>query len=89
MYLLICFFMGIANFALHTAVVESNHPFVKDTKIYFGQYFGKNGSYILELAMLAGAMVLAHEGALWITIIYFAYTMMNALAAWLLLSGKV
>jgi hypothetical protein len=89
MLLLACFFLGIGNFALHKAVVESGHPFVEDTKLYFGKHFSRNGSYVLEFAILAGAMLLAYEGAIWITLAYVAYTSMNGLAAWLLLSGRI
>ena len=39
MLLVFCFLMGIANFAMHKAVAESGHPFVEDTKRYFGSHF--------------------------------------------------
>jgi hypothetical protein len=89
MYLIICFFLGIGNFALHRAVVESGHPFVEDTKIYFGRHIGRNASYILELGVLAGAMILSHGGALSALLAYMLYSAMNGVAAWLLLSGRV
>lgn len=88
MYLIACFFFGIGNFAMHKAVVESGHPFVEDTKLYFGRYFGRNTSYFLEFLILAGAMLMAHGGTGWIVIAYFCYTLCNALSAWLLLSGR-
>jgi hypothetical protein len=88
MILIFCFFMGIANFAMHKAVAESRHPFVEDTKRYFGRHFGQYGSYAIELFMLTGAMLFAYEGLLIIAFIYWVYTGMNALATWLLLSGR-
>ena len=88
MILIFCFLMGIANFAMHKAVAESGHPFVEDTKRYFGKHFGKYSSYGIELLMLIGAMLFAQEGSLIIAFIYWAYTGMNALATWLLLSGR-
>ncbi len=88
MYLLACFFLGIGNFALHKAVIESGHPFVEDSKLYFGRHFGRHGSYWLEFAVLAGAMILSHGGTTWATLAYMAYTAVNAVAAWMLLSGK-
>lgn len=81
--------MGIANFAMHKAVAESGHPFVEDTKRYFGRHFGQYGSYAIELVMLTGAMLFAYEESLIIAFIYWVYTGMNALATWLLLSGRV
>jgi hypothetical protein len=89
MFLIACFFLGIGNFAMHKAVVESGHPFVEDTKLYFGKHFGHHGSYALEFVILLGAMLLAHEGTIWIALAYIAYTFMNGLAAWLLLSGRI
>ena len=88
MLLVMCFLMGIANFAMHKAVAESGHPFVEDTKRYFGKHFSPYGSYAIELALLIGAMVFAVEGALLITLCYWAYTGINAVATWLLLSRR-
>jgi hypothetical protein len=88
MYLIACFFMGVGNFAMHKAVVESGHRFVEDTKLYFGRYFGRHGSYALEFVILAGAMLMAYGGSGWIVVAYLFYTAFNALAAWMLLSGK-
>lgn len=88
MILIFCFLMGIANFAMHKAVAESGHPFVEDTKRYFGKHFGRYSSYGIELLMLIGAMLFAQEGSMIIAFIYWAYTGMNALATWLLLSGR-
>jgi hypothetical protein len=89
MFLLTCFFLGIGNFAMHRAVVESGHPFVEDTKYYFGRHFGRNASYVLEFVILASAMILSHGGALWAFLAYVIYSVLNSIAAWLLLSGRV
>lgn len=88
MMLVFCFLMGIANFAMHKAVAESGHPFVEDTKRYFGRHFSPYGSYAIELVLLIGAMVLAQQGAVLVVLLYAAYTGMNAIATWLLLSGR-
>jgi hypothetical protein len=89
MLLIICFLMGIANFAMHKAVAESGHPFVEDTKRLFGRhFFGPYGSYAIELALLIAAMWFAHEGWPLLALFYWAYTGMNAIATWLLLSGR-
>lgn len=88
MLVILCFLMGVANFAMHKAVAESGHPFVEDTKRYFGKHFSPYGSYAIELALLIGAMLFAHEGAVLVVLIYGAYTGMNGVATWLLLSGK-
>lgn len=88
MLVILCFLMGIANFAMHKAVAESGHPYVEDTKRYFGQYFGPYASYAIELAMLIGAMIFAYDGALAIAGLYGAYTAMNGIATWMLMSGR-
>lgn len=88
MLLIVCFFMGVANFAMHRAVAESGHPFVEDSKRYFSAYLGPYGSYTIELALLIGAMWLAHEGALAVSLLYAVYTAINGVATWWLLSGK-
>ena len=54
MLLIFCFFMGIANFAMHKAVSESGHPFVEETKLYFSPQFSPYGSYAIELVHNAG-----------------------------------
>ena len=84
MLLIFCFFMGIANFAMHKAVSESGHPFVEETKLYFSPY----GSYAIELALLMGALWFAHDGSLAVALTYGVYTGINAAATWLLLSGR-
>jgi hypothetical protein len=70
-------------------VVESGHPFVEDTKLYFGRHIGRNGSYVIELVILASAMIFAAAGSWIILLLYIAYTLLNILAAYMLLKGKV
>ena len=88
MLLTVCFLMGIANFFMHRAVAESGHPFVEDTKRYFSAHFSPFGSYAIELALLIGALWLANEGSVLITLFYAAYMGMNVIATWLLLTGR-
>ncbi|MGB5078896.1 MAG: hypothetical protein WBO17_15560 [Sphingorhabdus sp.] len=88
MLLIFCFVMGVANFAMHKAVAESGHPFVEDTKLYFGRFMGPYASYAIELAILIAAMWFSNEGYALIAFFYWAYTGMNAVATWLLLSGR-
>jgi hypothetical protein len=87
--LLLCFFLGIVNFATHRAVIESGHPFVEDTKLYFGRHFGRYGSYMLEFVILNAALYFANAESLISVFFYFGYTALNILAAWLLLGGRV
>jgi hypothetical protein len=88
MLLTICFLLGIANFYMHKAVAESGHPYVEETKRYFRRHIGPYGSYALELALLIGALWLANTGALAVSLLYAAYTAINGVASWVLLSNK-
>ena len=88
MLLIFCFFMGIANFAMHKAVSESGHPFVEETKRYFSPYFSPYGSYAIELALLMGALWFANGGSWAVSLTYGVYTGINAVATWMLLSGR-
>ncbi len=87
--LILCFLLGIGNFAAHKAVLESGHPFVRDAKYYFGRHFGQNTSYILEFVALSAAMIFAFAGSTIVLIAYLTYSLANMIAAWLLLSGRV
>lgn len=89
MLLIFSFLLGVANFAMHRAVAESGHPFVEDTKRYFGAHISPYGSYAIELALLIGAMLFAHGGSLAVTLTYLAYTGINGVATWLVLSDRV
>jgi purine-cytosine permease-like protein len=83
------FVLGVANFAMHKAVVESGHPFVEDSKFYFGRHFGKQSSYILEFVILLGVMGFTANGSWIAPAVYLIYTGLNALSAWLLLTGRI
>ncbi|NJM49749.1 MAG: hypothetical protein HC843_01700 [Sphingomonadales bacterium] len=89
MPVIITFLLGIANFAMQKAVSESGHPFVEDSKIYFGRYFGKNSSYYLEYAILVGVLYFSVGGSWLALAVYMIYSALNALAAWALLTGRV
>jgi uncharacterized membrane protein YecN with MAPEG domain len=89
MVLIICFLLGIVNFALHRAVVESGHPFVEDTKKYFGRFFGSYSSYIIEFIILIGVLLLASSGPWIVALVYFCYSVINILAAWMLLTEQI
>jgi hypothetical protein len=87
--LVLCCLFGVINFFLHKAVIESQHPFVEDTKYYFGRHIGPYGSYAIEFILLTGAMVFAATGSWLVALVYGGYTVFNVIAAYLLLTGKV
>lgn len=82
------FLCGIVNFALHKAVLESGHPLLLRLPLPRGVLGGRI-SLVLEFLMLLGAMLLAGEGMAGWAAAYGLYTGLNALSAWLILSGRV
>lgn len=88
MYIFIIFLCGIGNFAMHKAMLESNHPIMAEARGSFRKILGPHGSYFLEFFMLVAAMIFANMGMLTAVIFYFVYTLANCAAAWVLFSNK-
>lgn len=85
--ILFVFLLGIGNFTLHRAVLDSRHPLLAQVA-WLVNLLGGRGSLALEFVVLLAAMLLVasgHPGWAWV---YLGYSAMNALAAWLLLSGR-
>jgi hypothetical protein len=89
MLLIFCFVLGTTNFAMHAAVADCGHPFVEDTKLYFGKHFGPIASYTIEYVMLTGTMLLVDAGSQWIALFYGAYTAFNGFATYLFLNRRI
>lgn len=88
MGLIVVFFMGIANFALHKAVLNSGHPLLAQMPLFF-RTMGGRFSLIVEFTMLLGALLLASQGAgNWVWF-YAGYSAVNAASAWLILTGRI
>jgi len=88
MAILVIFLLGIGNFAIHRAVLESGHPLMGRVP-WFVHMLGGRVSMITEFAVLLAALLLAAEGLPWLGWVYLAYTALNGLAAWLILSRRV
>jgi hypothetical protein len=85
--LIFTFLLGIGNFAAHKAVLESRHPMLAQMP-WMGMMGGRF-SLGLEFILLLGAMLLAasgHPGWSWA---YLAYSVLNGLSAWLILSRRI
>jgi len=80
------FMLGIANFAMHKAVLESGHPLLGRTS-WFAHMLGGRFSMGIEFLILLGAMLMVDAGALGWGWGYGVYSLANGLAAWLILSG--
>jgi hypothetical protein len=87
MVILFVFVLGVGNFTLHKAVLESGHPLLAQLA-WLVDLLGGRGSLVLEFVVLLAAMLLVaagHPGWAWV---YLGYSAMNAVAAWLLLTGR-
>ncbi len=83
----ILFLLGIANFAMHKAVLESGHPMLRQMPWF--DIFGGRFSLFVEFFMLVGAMLMVQSGAAGWAWAYVAYSVVNGFAAWVILSGRM
>jgi hypothetical protein len=82
------FLLGVVNFAMHKAVIESGHPLLGRTPWFVHMLSGRV-SLGVEFLMLLGTMLMVDSGSLGWAWGYALYSGVNALAAWLILSGRV
>lgn len=87
MAIVIVFVLGIVNFAAHRAVLESGLPLV-DAMPSVLQLLGGRMSFVVEFAMLLGALWMVSAGSTGWALAYICYSAVNGLAAWLILSGR-
>ena len=88
MAILILFVLGIANFAMHKAVLESGHPLLIHAPRYF-QLLGGRFSLGIEFFILLGSMLMVDAGMVAWAWGYAIYSAVNGCAAWLILSHRV
>lgn len=84
----IIFMLGIGNFAMHRAVMESGHPLLQQLPGVvhpMGRWIAFGTEYLILLV----ALMLATNGWPMIGWVYASYSACNAFAAWLMLSGRV
>jgi len=86
MALIATFLLGIANFAMHQAVLRSRHPVVDKLPLV---RMGARVSLGAEFAVLLGAMLLVGNGYGGWAWFYAGYSALNALAAWLIISRRI
>lgn len=88
MAIFLTFLFGIANFTLHKAVLESRHPMLQHLPWMSNAHQGRF-SLGLEFLVLLGAMLLVGEGGTGWAWGYAAYSALNALSAWLILTHRM
>lgn len=88
MAILAIFLLGIGNFAMHKAVLESGHPLIGQVP-WFVHMIGGRVTLVFEFLVLLAALLLAANGWPALAWAYLAYSALNALAAWLILTRRV
>lgn len=88
MFVVLTFLLGIGNFAVHRAVLNSGHPLLGHVPWLF-RMMGGRFSLMIEFIMLLGAMLMVSGGSNGWAWFYAGYSAVNAGSAWLILSGRV
>jgi|GEM_PF-117126 len=79
--------LGIGNFALHKAVLESRHR-ILDQMPALLRSLGGRASLLAEFVLLLGALLLVAYGHTGWGLAYLCYTVLNGFSAWLILSRR-
>ena len=87
MVLALLFALGVANFAIHKAVLESGHPLL-DSLPGLMRGGGKM-SLGFEFMVLLAAMLIASNGWPGAAVVYFIYSLLNLVTGWMLLDGRI
>lgn len=87
MALAIVFVLGVANFALHRAVLESGHALAR-AMARSGRAGAAWVTLGLEFAVLAVALLAVRAEPAWAWA-YVFYSLFNALAAWAILTRRI
>ncbi|MEZ5744613.1 MAG: hypothetical protein R3D89_13050 [Sphingomonadaceae bacterium] len=88
MAIIMLFALGVGNFALHRAVLESGHPLLGQVPWVY-QMLGGRLSLLVEFVLLLGAMLMVDAGSAGWAWGYAAYSFVNAVSAWMILSGRI
>lgn len=88
MAILVIFMLGIGNFAMHKAVLDSGHPLLGRMP-WFVHMLGGKVTLATEFLVLLAALLLAAQGWPELAWAYAAYSLLNAVSAWLILTGRI
>lgn len=88
MGLVLVFILGVANFALHKAVLESGHPLLRQVPVIYRSR-GSRFSMAVEFLLLLGTMALVQQGSTQWAMGYLLYSAVNGFSAWLILTRRI
>jgi len=80
--------LGVVNFAIDRAVLEVGHPLAEQVPDFLSVLGGRL-TLMAEFAVLLAALLLAANGWPELAWAYLAYSALNGMAAWLILSRRV
>jgi hypothetical protein len=89
MALVLLFLLGIGNFAMHKAVIESRHALLGRMPWFVHMLGGRRLGFGVEFILLLGSMLMVSQGATGWLWGYAIYSLANAAAAWLILSNRI
>lgn len=89
MAIAILFFLGIGNFAMHKAVLDSRHLLLGRAPWFVHMLGGRRFGLGVEFLVLLGSMLMVDDGSLGWAWGYALYSIANGAAAWLILSDRV
>lgn len=88
MAILITFLLGIGNFALHRAVMDSGHPLLGRMP-WFIHALNGHLTMMVEFLLLFAALMFAAQDNVSGPIAYVVYSVLNSFSAWLILTDRV
>lgn len=88
MAILITFLLGIGNFALHRAVMDSGHPLLGRMPWFIHALNGRI-TMAVEFLLLFAALMFAAQDNVSGPIAYVVYSVLNSFSAWLILTDRV
>lgn len=86
--ILITFLLGVGNFALHRAALESRHPMLVRAQWQWPSPLGRM-SMAFEFVLLLSALLLVAGGRTGWGIAYAVYSALNATTVWLIVSRRI
>ena len=87
MLLVFTFLLGIGNFALQRAVLDSRNPAVRQVPETLRRQGGRV-MFVAEFLLLVGAMWMVAQGRHGWGLAYLGYTLANAAAGWLIARAR-
>ncbi len=86
--LIFIFLAGIANFAMHRALIESRDPIVRASVLPVQRAMGRYTSYAFEFVLLLLTMMFSQSWPIAMLLLYGLYTMINGIVFALLTNRR-